>query len=127
MSEFTQEMFNRKTIASSAYRYESGCNDELVITFTDGSVITIRAIPCNDDTAALKFEQQLMTAFQKGDRVRYRSLAGDVYDATVTGVRGNGMVDLDIDVPGCREPFPATAVPDRLAASPASAPAAETA
>lgn len=52
-----------------------------------------------------------MSDFKIGDRVRYRSFAGDIFDATVTGLRPSGFLDLDIDVPGNREPFHTTAVP----------------
>lgn len=49
--------------------------------------------------------------FKPGDLVHYRAFAGDLYEATVTGVRPSGFLDLDIDVPGNREPFHTTAVP----------------
>lgn len=35
-----------------------------------------------------------------GDRVRYRSLAGDVYDAVIVRVHDDDTADLDVDVPG---------------------------
>ena len=46
-----------------------------------------------------------MADVQKGDEVSYRSLAGPVYDAVVTGVRPSGFVDLAVDV-GAKEPYP---------------------
>lgn len=50
-----------------------------------------------------------------GTRVRYRSFAGDVYDATITGAHANGTVSLDIDLPGCREPAHFTHIrPERI-------------
>jgi hypothetical protein len=47
----------------------------------------------------------------RGDKVRYRTFAGDIYDAVVSGVSGNGRrVDLDIVIPGVREPFSLRAI-----------------
>jgi hypothetical protein len=70
-----------------------------------------------------------MTTFQKGDRVRYRSFEGSLYDATVTGIReltpADTRIELDVDIPGLREPFHMTSVrPERVEplASPRSAP-----
>jgi len=37
---------------------------------------------------------------QKGDAVRYRSIGGATYPATVTGVRPGGFIDLDIEIGG---------------------------
>jgi hypothetical protein len=37
---------------------------------------------------------------QKGDAVRYRSIGGPTYPATVTGVRPGGFIDLDIEIGG---------------------------
>lgn len=36
----------------------------------------------------------------RGDMVCYRAIAGDVYDAVVTGVREGGFVDVEVLVPG---------------------------
>lgn len=51
--------------------------------------------------------------FQKGDRVRYLSFDGDVYTATVTGVREPDRIDAAIDVPGLREPVEFRYLPAR--------------
>lgn len=36
----------------------------------------------------------------RGDIVCYRAIAGEVYEAVVTGVREGGFVDVDVMVPG---------------------------
>lgn len=46
----------------------------------------------------------------KGDKVGYKSFAGDVYDATVTGERPGGFFDIDVHIPGVGEPVPVRAV-----------------
>ena len=47
---------------------------------------------------------------RSGSSVRYRSLAGQLCDATVTGVRADGSVDIDVDA-GSKEPVHLTKVP----------------
>lgn len=32
----------------------------------------------------------------RGDRIKYRALASDVYDAEVTGIRTDGTIDIDV-------------------------------
>lgn len=54
--------------------------------------------------------------FKPGDRIRYKSFAGELYDATIVKVHeaprfGTTTVDLDIDLPGNQEPFHTTRVP----------------
>ena len=56
------------------------------------------------------------------ERVAYRSFAGDVWDAVVTNVwdlrdvgsrssgRGVGYIDIDIVLPGGKEPWPLKAI-----------------
>jgi hypothetical protein len=48
----------------------------------------------------------------KGDPVAYRSFAGDVWDAVVTGVWADkfGFVDVEVTGPGLKEPMALTAV-----------------
>jgi hypothetical protein len=42
---------------------------------------------------------------KRGDAVRYRAIAGEVYDAVLAGdVRPDGFVAVDVSVPGQREP-----------------------
>jgi hypothetical protein len=41
----------------------------------------------------------------KGDVVCYRSFAGDTWDAVVTNVRDDGLVDIDVSIPGCEDGF----------------------
>jgi hypothetical protein len=38
-----------------------------------------------------------------GDRVRYRAIAGDTYDAVVSAVIESGHAWLDVIVPGCQD------------------------
>lgn len=58
----------------------------------------------------------------KGDEVGYRSFAGDVYDATVTGERPGGFFDIEVHIPGVGEPWPVRAVrPERLQERPRAA------
>lgn len=47
---------------------------------------------------------------QTGDVVSYRALAGDVYPAVVTSVDAEGLLGLEINLPGVREPFGRTRV-----------------
>lgn len=47
---------------------------------------------------------------EKGDQVAYRSFAGDVWDAVVTGLREGGFVDIDLSGPGLKEPYPLHAI-----------------
>lgn len=35
-----------------------------------------------------------------GDQVKYRSLCGELYDATIIAVRTDGSVDIDVAIPG---------------------------
>jgi hypothetical protein len=49
-------------------------------------------------------------ALRSGSAVRYRSLAGQLCDATVTGVRADGSVDIDVDA-GSKEPVHLTRIP----------------
>ncbi len=45
------------------------------------------------------------------ERVTYRSFAGDIWSAMVTNVRLDGkLVDLDVDMPGGKGPWPLKAV-----------------
>jgi hypothetical protein len=46
-----------------------------------------------------------LPVFQPGDAVRYFSLAGDTFDAVVTKTHAGEYVDLDVAIPGQREPF----------------------
>ena len=48
-------------------------------------------------------------ALSRGDRVKYRSIAGPVYDAVVVAVEPAGFVSLDVDIGG-KEPWPIKAV-----------------
>lgn len=45
-----------------------------------------------------------------GDKVKYHAIAGDTYDAVVTGVRtvvdNNTYVDIDVLIPGVSRPWP---------------------
>ncbi len=43
-----------------------------------------------------------MIAPQPGTEVSYRSFAGDIYDAVVTGVSGE-CVNIEVIMPGCRD------------------------
>lgn len=36
----------------------------------------------------------------RGDEVRYRAIAGQVYDAIITGIRTTGIVDIEVIMPG---------------------------
>lgn len=47
---------------------------------------------------------------EKGDRVRYKSFAGDVYDAVFVGVDPKGFAAIDVLIPGVAEPWPLKAV-----------------
>lgn len=51
--------------------------------------------------------------FARGDRVRYRSFDGDVYTATVTGVREPDRIDAAIDIPGQAHPVEFQYLPAR--------------
>lgn len=44
------------------------------------------------------------------DRVRYRAIAGDVYDAQIISRRLDGTVDIDVIVPGCSDPVRLTRI-----------------
>lgn len=46
-----------------------------------------------------------------GDLVSYRALAGGVYRAKVTAVMPGGLLGLEIELPGVKEPFGRTRVP----------------
>lgn len=50
-----------------------------------------------------------MADVRKGDSVSYRSMAGPVYEAVVTGIGPEGFVDLDVHIGG-QEPIPLRAV-----------------
>ena len=41
----------------------------------------------------------------RGDKVRYRSFAGSVYDAVVLGDRADGYVDIGVIIPTCKDSF----------------------
>lgn len=45
-----------------------------------------------------------------GSRAVYRSLAGEPYEAFVVAVHGPELVDLDVLIPGCAEPFRLTKI-----------------
>ena len=45
-----------------------------------------------------------------GDKVQYRSIAGDDYPATVIAVRASGFYDIDVDIPGVSDPWPLKAI-----------------
>lgn len=46
-----------------------------------------------------------------GETVAYRALAGEIHPAVVTAVRSDGLLDLDVQLRGVKEPFPRTRVP----------------
>lgn len=46
----------------------------------------------------------------KGDKVKYESLAGEKYDAVVVFDRGDGFFDIDVSIPGVKEPWGVKAV-----------------
>lgn len=45
-----------------------------------------------------------------GEAVRYRALAGEVYDAKIVFVRDAAVVDIDVSLPGCHEPLRLTRI-----------------
>lgn len=47
---------------------------------------------------------------QKGDFVCYQSLAGDTWNAVVTALPVPGFVDIDVELPGLKEPYHLSAV-----------------
>lgn len=44
-----------------------------------------------------------------GSRIKYRALAGEVYDAVVTSMLAGGRVDIDVQIPGAA-PIPLTGI-----------------
>lgn len=44
------------------------------------------------------------------NRVIYRALAGEVYEAKIISVRAPNLVDIDVLIPGCSEPVRLTKV-----------------
>lgn len=42
---------------------------------------------------------------QPGDKVKYRSIAGDLYDAVITALQPSGEASIEVAIPGVRAPF----------------------
>lgn len=63
-------------------------------------------------TAVIPVPKEGGVAFPvKGGKVRYRALAGDVYDAEIAGAATkDGLVDIDVIIPGCEARFRLTGV-----------------
>lgn len=47
---------------------------------------------------------------QKGDEVSYRALAGAIFPAIISRVRDDGLLDVDVQLPGVKDAFGRTKV-----------------
>lgn len=47
---------------------------------------------------------------QKGDEVSYRALAGAIFPAIITAVRTDGLLDIEVQLPGVKDAFGRTKV-----------------
>jgi hypothetical protein len=47
---------------------------------------------------------------KEGDPIKYESFNGDVYDGVLKKVRSERHVDIEVAIPGVKEPWPMKAV-----------------